>query len=684
MRDFFLFLFLPFFLLGQEFFSLTSSEKIAELFPKTVEEIDKQKQKACDLFLSDLEKIVSIPKEKMNFENTCLALDQACERISIQKEIFSAMSLVCPDKELQSQARKSQVEMDQMLVEQFSDNRRLYYAIKDFVDQQPTLLSYQQLFIDDLLKNFEEGGHLLACDERKEVKTLLQEIIQLEESFDHNIQSDEKYLDVDAKDLTGLSEEFLSSCTKTQEGKYRLFCDYPTYFYVIDHCQDQKTRKAYYNLFMNRAYPQNEEILLSLIEKRNRYAQKVGYPSYAHLTIRREMAVSPKAVEIFLNNLSSQLILKEEKEFEEFAKEPIFSSLLNASGQINPWDYRYLDTLYIKNHFSLDQELIAQYFPLPHVLEKMQEIFGPFFGVTITLETPKNLWSEDLVSFHITDNETKEVLGYILLDLFPRPNKYSHACMMEIIPAKKGKNPSLNMIIANFPKAQNDKPSLLELEQVRTLFHEFGHAMHGILAKTELFSQSGTHVTRDFVEMPSQLLEEWAYDEDVLRKISSHYKTHDPLPQWIIETVISSRFATAGFFFDRQAWLSFLSLNYFSGEKVASIQSLYQEMTKLHRAHIGFDPDDHFPCSFGHLTGYGAKYYCYMWTRLMAMDLFSEIKKHHMDSVIGKRYRTTILEKGGSVLPKQLIFDFLKRETNQKAFLKSLLNREYSVVDATP
>lgn len=228
-------------------------------------------------------------------------------------------------------------------------------------------------------------------------------------------------------------------------------------------------------------------------------------------------------------------------------------------------------------------------------------------------------------------------------------------------------------MIANFPKSTATKPSLLKRGDVQTFFHEFGHALHALLGRTHTASLAGTNVKRDFVEMPSQMLEEWLTDASILKELSCHYVTGKQLPDELIERILSLKHFDSGSFVQRQLMLSLLALELYKDGEHKDIYALYKELFNRTRHFVAYEPEDHMYASFGHLTGYGAKYYGYMWSKVFALDMFDEIKKQGLlNPVIGKKYVTEVLAKGGSQDPDEMLKNFLGREPNQKAFLRDL------------
>ena len=309
-------------------------------------------------------------------------------------------------------------------------------------------------------------------------------------------------------------------------------------------------------------------------------------------------------------------------------------------------------------------------------LKGMFDIYETFFNLRFEIAPTSEFWHEEVKLAKLFDKDTNQLLAYLLLDLHPRAHKYQHAAHFGLLSGitYEGKDlPAVSFVVANFPKSTANKPSLLKRSQVKTLFHEFGHALHSILGRTRIASFAGTNTKTDFVELPSQLLEEWLWDADILKGLTKHYQTGESLPDEQIEKIIALKQFDTGFFWQLQSYLAKISLEYYKEgvqkDLYEIVQRLYNETIKNSFA----DPETHLYAHFGHLTHYGARYYSYIWSEVLTMDAFEEIKKHGLlNPEIGKKYVDKILGFGGSKDPNELLKDFLGRESNDEAFIKSL------------
>ena len=266
-------------------------------------------------------------------------------------------------------------------------------------------------------------------------------------------------------------------------------------------------------------------MLKEIIAKRDQLAQVLGYESYAAYDIDEQMAGNPQTVQAFLDTLLAQVQKKADQEFTQLTQVLPDSVVLTPEGKLLPWDNNFLQNWYKIKYLLVDEKKVAEYFPMEKTVAGLLSIYEKFFSLKFKEIPLSTLWHKDLVVLAVYPAGKDTLLGYFILDLYPRPFKYTHACHATIIPATYNQdgtqNVALSVVIANFPRGTADKPSLLERKYVETFFHEFGHALHALLGRTKMASQAGAHLKTDFVEMPSQMLEEWLEDKDILKMISS-------------------------------------------------------------------------------------------------------------------------------------------------------------------
>jgi len=654
-------------------------EDLSSIFPKTPEDVSKIADQCIKDINAQIEKIIIIPDNKRNFENTAYEFDKIFFIKSQASGLIGAMGYLSPDEKLREATFHGTIKLENFFIDNVLTNPKLYQAFKIYTEnnaQNEPLDKTQKYFIDETMLKFKKNGLNLPEEKINEVRKLSKEITELAIRFEGNIAQDKKTIAVNQNDLTGLSKEFIESLNKDSSGLYILGCDIPTYFTVMGNCSNQNVRKNLFLNFTNRAYPVNLEILHEIIETRDKLAKLVGFKNFADYTLSELMIKSTENAELFLNDLINKAHTKIGKETEKLCSDLPESVILNKN-KINPWDNLFLKETYKKKKLNLDETKIAEYFPMDNTIEKLLYVYEQFLNIKFKkISCSDSFWHTDvkLIAIH---NKHNQLLGYLLLDLYPRANKITHsAAHLVVIPSiitpNNENNVSVSIVMANFPKPTQTQPSLLKFKDVITFFHEFGHALHAILGRTKLASFSGTNVKSDFVEMPSQMLEDWLKDPAILKMVSKHYKNGNPLSDELISKMIAlEKFDSADYLLS-QAFLAKLLLEFSKNSKIdtdALTQILYNDIL----IHIHCNSEYHIHASFVHIIWCGPSYYGYLWSKVFAKDLFSEIKKHGLlNPIIGQEYVDKILSKGGSVDPNELLYDFLGRNPNPDAFLNSL------------
>jgi len=661
--------------------TIISAESVIKLLPTTPEQINEQLKTYMSQADQAIDAIIAIPDEQRTFANTAQALDEVAgaSNLAIGGNMIDVMEHVHPDDAMRNAAHQAAIQMQAFWIDHVSNNKKLYQAFKAYVagnKKKEQLTPEQEYFIHETIQDFERAGLNLPDEQLHKLSALKKEIGELCLQFSQNIGTDQSQIVVTRAELEGLEEDFINNLKKDNAGNYILGVDYPTFFNVMENCAVEGTRKKLLIAFDNRAYPANEEILKKIIAKREELARMLGFASYADFDLDNQMVGSVSRAQSFMDDLLVKSQQKVDKEIAKLRADMPPSVSLTTDGKIKPWDLSYLMNSYKKKHFDIDEVKIAEYFPMQKTIDGLFDIYHQFFGVDFKEVPVQGLWHKDVQLIEVHDTKTGELLGYIFLDLFPRPNKFSHAAQWGLSPAlvRDGKKvPAVVLVVANFPKPTAEKPSLLKRSDVNTFFHEFGHALHTVFGRTALATQAGTNVKRDFVELPSQMLEEWLWDRDILKKVSRHYKTGESLPDERIDKILKLKTFDSGNFLQRQLILSKQALEYYLPGAEKDLYQIMHDVHNKYRAQLAWLPENHFYASWGHLTGYAAKYYGYMWSKVFALDLFDTIKQHGLlNPEIGQKYIHDVIGRGGSADPNELLKNFLGREPNNKAFLKDL------------
>ena len=469
------------------------------------------------------------------------------------------------------------------------------------------------------------------------------------------------------EDLAGLPQDYINAHPPDEDGKITITTDYPDYFPFMTYAQSDDHRKELSRLFSQRAHPQNMAVLDKLVNKRHELANLLGYDSYAEMVTVDKMIRNPEAAQTFIDRVT------------QVAEEPMkkdVSLILKRLQQIDPdatevgaWQRSYLQNLVRQEQFEYDTQEARQYFAYDKVREGLLEITGGLFGVSYQ-PIKTNTWHPSVESYEVWSNE--KLIGRIYLDMHPREGKFKHAGMFGLTPGVPGTNVPEAALLCNFPGGDGT-PGLMQHSQVSTFFHEFGHIMDYVLGgKHTWIPLSGMAMEWDFVEVASNLLQEWIWDTDILRSFATN-EAGKPIPAELVAKMRAARNFGLALWSRGQMGYAAISLNLYSrdpegldtDELVRGIMDKYYPLTLL--------DDTHMQCNFGHLYGYSATYYTYMWSQVIASDLFSEFEKGGiMNAAISMRLRETILEPGGAKPAEELVRDFLGRDYNFDAFARWL------------
>jgi thimet oligopeptidase len=666
---------------GKMLAHIRTIDDLKELFSVRAQDIPVLTQRYIDQAKEQIQAIIALPDEQRTFANTMLAFDRMgiISNIDLFGAVCGVLKEVSPNEVIRNATREAIMQLSNFSVDWISGNVALYKALKAYAQgngKTEILRDDERYFLDETMKEFKRAGLDLPEEQLEKVKQLKKELIDLSLAFSSNIANEKRTLECTRADLAGMPDDFINALKRTEHGTFIVGTDYPTYFPIIENCVVETTRKRIFEAFWNRAYPANEKVLESIIAKRDELAHVLGFKSYAHLNLDNQMVKTPERAQQFIKDMLVKLNKKEQAEFDLLTKNLPASVTLTADGKFKPWDIMFVQNMYKKNNLSVDDEKVAEYFQLEPTLSAMFTLYENFFGVKFQEIESRGFWHPEVKLVKVLDAQTGMLLAYLLLDLYPRDNKFNHAAHFGVLPGFIDDNqdwPAVSFVVANFSKSTATKPSLLKAKEVSTLFHEFGHAMHHILAKTRLASFAGTATRHDFVEAPSQMLEEWLWDAQVLKQISKHYKTGESLSDEFINKIIALQQFDRGYFWQRQSFLSSIALAYFSDGANKDLSATWCDVYAKIMHHVVFDPAIHQYASFGHLEGYGARYYGYMWADVLALDIFDHIKEQGLlRPGAGKDYVEFVLSKGGSREPEDMMKEFLGRAPNNKAFLKHM------------
>jgi len=620
--------------------------------------------------------IKGIPATQRTFKNTMTPLDDIYNHLLRSQSVYELLVNTHTDKTIRDKSGEKLEKFNAML-DDLLLNEDLYRAAKEYsaTAESRTLKGERAFFLKKVLADFERNGMALSPAGRDSLKAINKKLNELIVEFGKNISTDRSQVVFSAAEMEGTAEDYRKKYLKA-DGSYVLDVSNPTYYPFMSYAKSNEARKKFYLAKMNVA-PANEKLLVDIIRLRTQKAQLLGFRTYSEYAVGDIMARSTKTVWDFETKLAADLRKKGEMDIQE-----LLALKSKETGQaetaIYPYEAGYYTTQLLAQKYSVDAEQVKEYFEMQNVIQGIFGIYQKLYNVSFVEDKNPSIWYKQVQAYSVYDNVTKARIGYFYLDLYPRENKYNHAGCFSLTGSKKvpgGMQLRSAALVCNFPAPSADKPSLLSHGTVATFLHEFGHLMHVLLSETEMASVSGTYVAVDFVEAPSQIMENWAWRKDVLALFAKHYKTGEVIPDELLNKMIASKNVNSGLSALQQVFYGTLDFTLNDGLKVESADDIVKQVKELQNK-ITFYPyveGSHFAASFGHLTGYGSKYYGYMWSNVYAQDMFSEFEKGDVLSPkTGERYRREVLAKGGSDDALVLVKNFLGREPDNKAFLKFL------------
>ncbi|HMB68957.1 MAG TPA: M3 family metallopeptidase, partial [bacterium] len=605
------------------------------------------------------------------FENTMGPLNRLADVLHQAFGKYAFHGYVAADDELREIAREQEEVMDRYRVD-LSFREDIYGAVKTYSETGDAvgLRGERARLLEFSLRDYRRNGFGLGAEVRAEVQELQGQLVALNAAFQKELADWQDGIVVPEDRTQGLTASYLERLERKEDGSYWVSLDYPELIPFLDTSADGELRKELTRRAWNEGYPANVERLEEAIAIRDRIATLLGYESWAHYRMEPRMAGDPATAQAFLSDLQQKVQPKLEADI---------AAMRASYGQddadgINYWDWRYYDTLQKRNDFDVDEGRISEYFPLQSVLEGMFGITQEMFGVRYVEVEDPDAWHPDVQLFEIHDVASGELIAHFYTDLFPRPNKYSHAAAFPLrgggILNGQWQTP-VSAIVANFTKPSEQQPSLLTHEEVETLFHEFGHILHQTLTRAELQRFAGSSTEQDFVEAPSQNLEHWIWEPEVLGRFAVHYETGEKLPVEMLEGLVAAKNLNSGIRYLRQVFYASLDLAYHGPGAEKNTTEILNEMHPL----CGFPnlEGTHFQAGFGHLFGYDAAYYGYLWSKVYGDDMYTAFEEGGiLNPEVGMRYRTEIYEKGGTLDGTDLVRNFLGREPNNRAFLRDL------------
>lgn len=623
--------------------------------------------------------------EKPTFENTIEALDYSGEELDRISSIFFNLNSAETNDEIQKIAQ----EVSPLLSEFSNDitlNEELFKRVKAVYDSKDDLelTTEQETLLDKKYKGFSRNGANLSEDKKEKLRAIDKELSQLKLKFGEHILAETNKFEMlltDESDLSGLPEGAKEAAKQLAESKgkdgWLITLDYPSYIPFMTYADNRELREKLSKAFGSKGFHNddldNQDIVLKIANLRFERAQLLGYKTHAHFVLEERMAETPEKVNAFLNELLDKAKPAAQEEFEKleaFAKE------LDSIDQLQKWDSAYYSEKLKQKLFDLDDEKLKPYFKLENVIDGAFTVANKLFGLQFEEINTVDKYHEDVLTYKVTDSEG-ELVSIFYADFFPRAGKRNGAWMTSYKPQmiKNGVNERPHVsIVCNFTKPTKSKPSLLTFNEVTTLFHEFGHALHGMLANTTYPSLSGTSVYWDFVELPSQVLENWCYEEESLKLFATHYETGDVIPMELVEKIKASATFHEGMQTLRQLSFGMLDMSWHGVDPTAITSVKTHESAAFGETKLYPDVEENcMSTAFAHIFqgGYSSGYYSYKWAEVLDADAFEYFKQEGIfNKTVADKFKSFVLSQGGTENPMTLYKKFRGQEPQPEALLR--------------
>ncbi|MGQ1788378.1 M3 family metallopeptidase [Saccharicrinis sp. GN24d3] len=633
---------------------------------------------------ADINKIVN-SKEEPTFENTILALEYAGNQLNDVSSIFFNINSAETNEEIQAIAR----EVSPMLTEYSNDivlNETLFGKVKAVYDSRKNinLNEEQTKLLEDSYKGFERKGALLKGEDKERYRAITSELSKLTLQFGENVlaETNEFKLHItDEAQLSGLPDAIKSAAAevaKSEDKEGWIFTlQFPSYVPFMKYADNRDLRKQMYMAFSTRANHgnkhDNKEIITKIVNLRLEKAKLLGYENHAQFVLEERMAKTPEKVNGFLDDLFARSMKFAKNEVAEVAA---YAKKHGLNDELQRWDFSYYSEKVKAEKFDFTEEMTKPYFQLEKVIDGVFGLANTLYGISFKENKDIPVYHEEVKAYEVLD-ENGEYISVLYLDFHPRSGKRGGAWMTNYREqyVKDGKNvrPFVSLV-CNFSRPTEDTPSLLTHNEVTTFLHEFGHGLHGMLANTTYKSQSGTNVYRDFVELPSQILENWGTEKEWLKLVGKHYKTGEAIPDELVDKILASANFQSGYLSVRQlsfgmndmAWHSIN--NPFEGS-VTDFEDAAMAKTELFPEVEGTS----FSTAFSHIFagGYAAGYYGYKWAEVLDADAFKVFKQNGIfDKATANSFRVNILSQGGTKHPMDLYVAFRGQEPTPDALLE--------------
>lgn len=628
-----------------------------------------------------LSAIGGVADKDRTFANTMYQLDEIYNLLQKSTNLYELLVNTHTDKTIRD-VSGDMLQKFSSKTDELMQNEALYNAVKAYSEtaDAKSLTGERAYFLTKTLRQFELNGMKLSPVLRDTLKSINNRLNELGVKFGQNISGDKTLVSVKPNEGEGLPEDMLVKARAQDPNQLQFDLSTPTYTTFMAQCKSTEARKRMYIAKMNVGGEANETILVQVLKLRSQKAKLLGFKTYSEYATADIMAKNTKTVWDFEKGLAKDLRPKAEADLKALLEiKNRMNPAATPSTVIYPYEGAFYTNELLKTKYKVDQEKVKEYFEINNVMEGIFTVYQKLYRLRFEEDKSPAVWYRDVKAFTVYDESTGERIGYFYLDLYPRADKYNHFACFPLTGSKTLSNGERQLkcaaLVCNFPPSTPEKPSLLPHSTVITFFHEFGHLIHCLLSETELAALAGTNVAGDFVEAPSQMMENWAWQEKTDFRFDKHYLTGKQMPDSLFIAMFKARNVNSGISMLQQVYYGTLDFTLNDNPPPADEHEIENLSAELQNK-ITMYPyvnGTHFAGSFGHLIGYGSRYYGYLWSQVYAFDMYSYMQENGVLSPeAGARYREKVLSKGGSDDAINLVTDFLGREPNNQAFLRHI------------
>ncbi|NOK10548.1 M3 family metallopeptidase [Corallococcus exercitus] len=596
------------------------------------------------------------PREVLElFDESSAALDDAAARASVVRHTHPEAAL------------REAAESAEQAIENLANDIRMDRGVYDVLAGVSLANedAATRKWMEKVLRDFRRAGVDRDDATRAKVKALQEELVRIGQEFSRNISQDTRKVALPPAALDGLPQDYVRAHAPGDDGQVRISTDYPDLVPFLTYARDGKAREELWRANRQRGYPANVSVLQSLVQKRHELATLLGYPHWAAYATEDKMVRTADAAGTFIRKIADASEERMKRDYAVLLERKRKDD--PKADRVDPWDSGYLDDRVKAEQYAFDSQTVRPYFEYTRVKQGVLDLTARLFGVTYKPVKDVPVWHPDVEAYDVYEGATLK--GRFFLDMHPRADKYKHAAQFTLTSGKSGRRLPEGALICNFPKP-GAEPALMQHGDVETFFHEFGHLLHHIFGgHTKWAGLSGVRTEWDFVEAPSQMLEEWARDVTCLQTFAKHYQTGEALPAELVERMLAADEFGKGLFVRQQMFYAALSLELYRRDpKDLDATALVRELQSQY-VPFPYLEGTYFHLTFGHLDGYSSNYYTYMWSLVIAKDLFTVFQtKGLLNPEPAQAYRRAVLEPGGSDDAARLVHRFLGRDYDFRAY----------------